>query len=102
MQVKVFTHLDSELPIHASGHPAIDELKLMYQWIRPDMSIPVHGEPKHLVAHGKLASAVGVPRHQVGKNGDIYYIAPYRGIRRNAVKTGRLGLTKRKLSRMDT
>ena len=102
MQIKVFTHLNSELPIHASGHPAVDELKLMYQWVRPDMSIPVHGEPQHLSAHGKLANACGVPRHQIGKNGDIYYIAPYRGIRRGAVKTGRLGLKNRKLTRMES
>lgn len=101
MQINVVTYANSELPIHASGHPAVDELKLMYQWIHPDMSIPVHGEPQHLSAHGKLAKAIGVPRQQIGKNGDIYYIAPYRGIRRAAVETGRLGLKNRKLVRMD-
>lgn len=101
MQVTVVTQADSELPIHASGHPAIDELKKMYRWIKPDMAIPVHGEPEHLRAHGKLAHSVGVPRHQVGKNGDIYYIAPYRGIRRDAVATGRLGLKNRKLIKIE-
>ena len=98
MQVNVITQESTELAIHASGHPAMEELEKMYQWIRPDMAIPVHGEPKHLKAHGKLANAIGVPRQQVGKNGDMFYIAPYRGIRRNAVKTGRLGLRNRKLS----
>lgn len=100
MQITVITQENTEHPIHASGHPAIDELKQMYDWIKPDMAIPVHGEPQHLRAHGKLANAVGVPRQQVGKNGDIFYIAPYRGIYRNAVPTGRLGLNKRKLTRM--
>jgi len=98
MQVTVITQETTELEIHASGHPAMQELEKMYRWIKPDMAIPVHGEPVHLKAHGKLAKAVGVPRQQVGKNGDIFYIAPYRGIRRNAVKTGRLGLRNRKLS----
>ena len=98
MGVNVITQEKTELAIHASGHPAMDELEKMYRWIRPDMAIPVHGEPEHLRAHGKLANAVGVPRQQIGKNGDIFYIAPYRGIRRGAVKTGRLGLRNRKLS----
>ena len=98
MQVTVITQESTELAIHASGHPAMEELKKMYQWIRPDIAIPVHGEPKHLKAHSKLAKAAGVPRQQVGTNGDIFYIAPYRGIRRGAVTTGRLGLRNRKLS----
>ena len=96
--VIVFTQESTDLAIHASGHPAMEELEKMYRWIRPDMAIPVHGEPVHLKAHGKLANAIGVPRQQVGSNGDIFYIAPYRGIRRAAVKTGRLGLRNRKLS----
>ena len=96
--VTVITQESTELAIHASGHPAMEELEKMYQWIRPDMVIPVHGEPLHLRANGKIANATGIPRHQIGKNGDIFYIAPYRGIRRNAVKTGRLGLKNRKLS----
>ena len=98
MQITVITQESTELAIHASGHPAMDELEKMYRWIRPDMAIPVHGEDLHLRAHSKLANAIGVPRQQVGKNGDIFYIAPYRGIRRGAVKTGRLGLRNRKLT----
>ena len=98
MQISVITQEKTELAIHASGHPAMDELEAMYRWIRPDMAIPVHGEPKHLKANAKLANAVGVPRQKIGKNGDLFYIAPYRGIRRNAVKTGRLGLRNRKLA----
>ena len=96
--VTVITQESTELAIHASGHPAMEELEKMYRWIRPDMAIPVHGEPLHLRANGKIATATGVPRHQIGKNGDVFYIAPYRGIRRNAVKTGRLGLKNRKLA----
>jgi len=102
MQITVITQENYDQDIHASGHPAIDELSLMYQWIKPDMAIPVHGEPHHLKAHGKLANALGVPHQQVGQNGDIFYIAPYRGIRRKAVATGRLGLRNRQLKPMYT
>jgi ribonuclease J len=101
MQITVVTPDNTDYIIHASGHPAIDELNMMYDWIKPNMSIPVHGEPKHIKAHAALAKSRGVPHQQEGKNGDMYFIAPYRGIRRNAVRTGRLGLVNRKLSRIE-
>jgi len=101
MNITVITPDNTDYIIHASGHPAIDELNMMYDWIKPNMSIPVHGEPKHIRAHAALAKSQGVPHQQEGKNGDMYFIAPYRGIRRNAVRTGRLGLVNRKLSRIE-
>ncbi|RVU84259.1 ribonuclease J [Leucothrix sargassi] len=101
MGITVITDENTDYQIHASGHPAIDELKMMYDWIQPKMSIPVHGEPQHLKAHAELAKSLGVPHQQVGRNGDMYFIAPYRGIRRQAVATGRLGLVNRKLSKIE-
>lgn len=91
-QLIVITADDSVLPIHASGHPAADELKLMYGWVKPVCAIPVHGEMHHLQANAKIAKSVGVDQQLLGKNGDIFFIAPVKGMRRNAVKTGRLGL----------
>tara|TARA_R110001606_G_scaffold11354_3_gene49165 strand:+ start:42800 stop:44182 length:1383 start_codon:yes stop_codon:yes gene_type:complete len=92
MQLTVITADDSVLPIHASGHPAADELKLMYDWVKPACAIPVHGEMHHLQANAKIAKSVGVQQQLLGKNGDVFFIAPVKGLRRNAVKTGRLGL----------
>ena len=34
--------------IHVSGHPNREELKDMYNWIRPKSVIPVHGEYRHM------------------------------------------------------
>jgi len=92
MQLTVITADDSVLPIHASGHPAAYELKLMYDWVKPACAIPVHGELHHLQANAKIAKSVGVQQQLLGKNGDVFFIAPVKGLRRNAVKTGRLGL----------
>ena len=92
MQVNVITAEESILPIHASGHPASDELKAMYNWVKPSCAIPVHGELHHLKANASIAKSQGVNRQLLGKNGDLYMIAPLSGIRRNAVKTGRLGI----------
>src|SRR5499427_9221226 len=42
--------------VHVSGHPARAELVRMYQMVRPQVAIPVHGEARHLLAHAQLAS----------------------------------------------
>lgn len=88
--VEVVLSEDSEVPIHASGHPCVEELKLMYQWTKPQIAIPVHGEPEHLEAHAAVARDMGVKRTYVGRNGDLYLLAPQPGIRRARVKAGRI------------
>lgn len=90
--IHVVTDDQPEAPIHASGHPAVEELELMYQWIRPQLAIPVHGEAPHMQANASIAKASGVPRQWVGENGDLFMIAPVTGIQRGAVNVGRLGL----------
>lgn len=81
---------DGPGPLHASGHPCRDELAQMYRWVQPRIAIPVHGEPDHMAANAQLARAVGVPRQIVGRNGDLFMLAPVPGIRRGAAPTGRL------------
>jgi ribonuclease J len=46
--------------VHASGHAKQEELKTLLSIVRPDWFVPVHGEYRHLVAHAKLARAMGV------------------------------------------
>lgn len=88
--VSVIHSEDSPLPIHASGHPCAEELKLMYHWVKPQIAIPVHGENEHLQAHADIAKTCGVSKHYVGQNGDLYRIAPQPSIRRQVVPVGRV------------
>lgn len=89
--IRVVTSESTELPIHASGHPAEEELKQMYRWVQPTLAIPVHGEPEHMAANARIARDMGVPRQLTGLNGDVFFIAPVKGMRRQAVASGRLG-----------
>ena len=77
-------------PIHASGHPAQDELRVMYDWIKPHVSIPVHGENQHLRAHAGFAKSLGIPAQIAGSNGDLITLAPNLGTRRKAAEFGRV------------
>jgi len=92
MKIDIITDDNSTLSIHASGHPAADELKAMYQWVKPRCAIPVHGEPHHINANAAVAKTADVSQQLLGSNGDLYYISPAIGIRRKALKTGRLGI----------
>ena len=100
MQLDVITVDNSRMAIHASGHPAQDELKAMYQWVKPACAIPVHGEFRHMRANARVAKSVGVPEQLEGQNGDMFFIAPVRGVRRGAVRTGRLGFDGKKLKKL--
>ncbi len=62
---------DEDHFVHVSGHPARDELVRMYQMIRPQVAIPVHGEARHLLGHAELASDCQVPQALVIENGCI-------------------------------
>ena len=88
--VTVIHSEDSTLPIHASGHPCEEELKLMYHWVKPTIAIPVHGEHQHLQAHANIAKACGIKKTYVGQNGDLYRLAPQPSIRRQVVPVGRI------------
>jgi ribonuclease J len=49
-----------DAPIHASGHGFEEELKLMLNLTHPRYVMPVHGDYKRMMLHGKLAEAVGL------------------------------------------
>ncbi|MBG1231831.1 ribonuclease J [Aestuariivirga litoralis] len=49
-----------EAMVHSSGHPRQGELKLMYEWVKPKVLVPMHGEPRHLRAHINFARANGI------------------------------------------
>ena len=76
--------------VHVSGHGHADEITQMYQWTRPYISIPVHGEPKHLVAHSKLAQSAQVPITKILDNGLFLQIAPEEPKVIGKIETGKL------------
>jgi len=58
---------------HVSGHASQEELLLMLNLVRPKYFIPVHGEYRMLVMHGRLAQQTGVAGDNVftAENGDV-------------------------------
>ena len=86
--VKIVT--ERQAHVHVSGHPGRPELVQMYEWVRPQMVIPVHGEPRHLAEHARLALSHGVPQSFVQRNGDVVRLAPDGPKKIDEVRVGRL------------
>ena len=67
---------DDEALVHVSGHPRRNELRRMYEWVRPEILVPVHGEAAHLMAHAELARQSGIKSVPHVRNGDMVRLAP--------------------------
>jgi ribonuclease J len=87
--VRLYTERDHP-GIHVSGHPCRDELAQMYAWARPEISIPTHGERRHLLEHAAFARDLQVPQAVAPRNGDMVRLAPGRAEIIESVPNGRL------------
>jgi ribonuclease J len=67
---------DGDALVHVSGHPRRSELRQMYQWVRPKIGVPVHGEAAHLVAQGSLMATSGIGQVAQVRDGDMLRLAP--------------------------
>lgn len=83
---------DRQSLIHVSGHPGRPELEALYEWLRPEVLVPVHGEMRHMREQARLGRASGIPAGVVQKNGDIVRLAPGSPGKLAEVLSGRLVL----------
>jgi ribonuclease J len=58
-------YYDEVLNVHVSGHAAQEEQKMMLNLVKPQYFVPIHGEYRHLVLHGKLAEGCGVDPNNI-------------------------------------
>jgi ribonuclease J len=78
--------------IHVSGHPSRDELIQMYDWIRPRIVIPVHGEAIHMVEQGRIAKKHGIKHVVIPENGTLIELTKDTAEIVDEVAAGRLAL----------
>ncbi|HZH12549.1 MAG TPA: ribonuclease J [Microvirga sp.] len=76
--------------VHVSGHPRRGELAKMYEWTKPRIAIPAHGEPMHLAEHAKFARQQGVPEVVRAKNGTLVRLAPGKAEIVDTIPAGRV------------
>ncbi|OBV12525.1 ribonuclease J [Erythrobacter dokdonensis] len=83
---------DRQAFIHVSGHPGRPELEALYEWLKPEVLVPVHGEMRHMAEQARVGKAAGIPAQVVQKNGDIVRLAPGKPGKLAEVRAGRLVL----------
>ena len=76
--------------IHVSGHPGREEMSDMYDWIRPEISVPVHGEHRHLKEHYEFAKSKQVKNPTIIENGDVLRLFPGKPEIIDKVNSGKL------------
>ncbi|HBM90811.1 MAG TPA: MBL fold hydrolase [Rhodospirillaceae bacterium] len=87
--------------VHASGHGGQPELRQLYKWVHPHLVVPVHGEPRHQVAHERLAHDEGIENVMVPANGDLMRLGPGIHEKITEIPAGRWGLDGRHLRPLD-
>ena len=98
--VRVITP-NEEPDVHVSGHPAREEMIEFYQWLRPAVAVPVHGEPMHTRAHARLARDCQVAEVILPRDGAMIRLAPGPAAIVDHVETARLALDGDRLTRLD-
>jgi ribonuclease J len=83
---------DRQAFIHVSGHPGRPELEALYDWLKPEILVPVHGEMRHMAEQARVGKECGIPAQVVQKNGDIVRLAPGKPGKLAEVRAGRLVL----------
>lgn len=82
---------DSDHMVHVSGHPARDELRRLYELVRPKYLIPTHGEWRHMAAQADLAESEGI-RTLLLEDGDVLHLAPGEAEVIDSIPVGRLAV----------
>lgn len=61
--------------VHTTGHATKEELKYMYDLLKPEVVLPVHGSHRFTREHQRFALSCGIEKVRTSKNGDVllYY-----------------------------
>lgn len=89
--VKVITN-NADMPVHVTGHPRRGEVRQLYDWVKPQTLVPVHGEAAHLTAHAQLGREAGIANVLPARNGDLVRLYPQPELEKQAVPVGELFL----------
>lgn len=92
---------DRDAPIHVSGHPYRDEIRLLLDWVKPRFVLPVHGEHMQMERHADLAEECGYKAPVIPMNGDVLEITEDSIEKVGEVQSGMLALEGKRLVPID-
>ena len=63
---------EEEFLVHTSGHANRDDLKKMYELLKPKVLMPVHGDKRFVREHQRFAYALGIKQVELSRDGDLF------------------------------
>lgn len=66
---------EEEFLVHTSGHANRDDLKKMYEVLKPKIVMPVHGDKRFVREHQRFAYALGIKQAETSRDGDLFRYA---------------------------
>lgn len=61
--------------VHTSGHACKDDIKKMYELLKPKIVLPVHGDKRNIRAQRRFALECGVGEVVLARNGDVMLLS---------------------------
>jgi ribonuclease J len=86
--VDVVTARDA--PIHTTGHAHREDMRWLLRLLRPKVFVPIHGTPRMLTKHAKLAKDLSIPQVEVLYNGDVLELDDADAWRGDPVHAGKI------------
>jgi ribonuclease J len=88
--VEVMTERDHF--VHVSGHPSRGEVAKMYQMVKPQIAVPVHGDAIHLHEHAKFSLQHGAKSSVEVENGLVIKLSKNGAEKLGKVESGYMAI----------
>ncbi len=87
-----------EYLVHASGHANPEQILQMYQLLKPQVVLPVHGDKRSIRRQKRLALEHGIQNVLIARNGEVVLFNQGNANISSVVPTGMLGVDRKQLT----
>lgn len=91
-----------EYAVHTSGHACKDDIKRMYEIIKPKLVLPVHGDKRNIRAQKRFALECGVKDVIEVKNGDVILLQDGKVEKVGEIPTDIIGVDRKQLTSLNS
>lgn len=91
-----------EYLVHTSGHACKDDIKKMYQILRPRIVLPVHGDKRNIRAQKRFALECGVKEVAQARNGDVMLLKNHEIEKVGEIPTDIIGVDRKQLTSLNS
>lgn len=91
-----------EYLVHTSGHACKDDIKKMYQILRPRIVLPVHGDKRNIRAQKRFALECGVKEVAQARNGDVMLLHNHEIEKVGEISTDIIGVDRKQLTSLNS